>query len=71
MKLEIGTFKITKGDKEIELTAEEAKTLYGELNEHFGMILKSKIGDFAFNSTDGTMKTEFFGSKTFGGQTDG
>lgn len=37
MKLEISTFKITKGDKTLELTPEEAKQLYSELARHFGI----------------------------------
>ena len=36
MKIEISTIKITKEDTTVELTLDEARELYWELNKHFG-----------------------------------
>lgn len=60
MKLEVGTFTITKDDVKIVLTAIEAKELYAQLNEHFGLVLSPV--DSIFNNAQSTF--QFSGSKT-------
>lgn len=52
MKVEIGSFKITKFKTTIELTGDEAKDLYYQLQEHFGLKLGSSSVLGGFNNTE-------------------
>jgi hypothetical protein len=67
MEVEIGSFRIKKGKTVIELTADEAKELYGKLNDHFGMILdfKKTGSDSLFNTVKETMTFEGSGHKNY------
>lgn len=65
MKVEISTFKITKDEKIIELTAKEAMELWGILNEHYGVnTVGHTYTPLAIPCTNGTFENSTLVTKT-------